>query len=227
MAIRARSTSPRQIGWSLLLLLIVVGIRYYREHDGVTPPAQNPAAREEIESSTSVQSGWTIHRACKVVDHKNNDGDSFRVRLPDGSEREYRLYFVDTPESQFKRYRDGNTNAKRIAEQARYFDNISSDQAVAVGSKAKQFTLSLLRDTPFDVITKQEAVFDSERHYAHIELNYEAKRQRLDEMLVQRGMARIYTQGADLADGTSLEKHRQHLRALEAKAKQQKLGAWQ
>lgn len=227
MAIRASTTSPRKIGWSLLLLLIVLGVRYYREHDTAATRPPRPAAREEIESSTTVRSGWTIHRACTLVTHPLNDGDSFRAKLPDGSEREFRLYFVDTPESQFKRYRDGNTNAKRIAEQARYFNNISSDQAVAIGGKAKQFTLSLLRDTPFDIITKHEAVFDSERHYAHIELNYEAQRQRLDEMLVQLGMARIYTQGADLADGTSLEKHRQHLRALEAKAKQQKIGAWQ
>lgn len=227
MAIMARTQSPRKIGWSLLLLLIVLGARYYlnqsREH---ARPTRAPA-QEEVESSTSVRSGWTIHRACTLVTHPHNDGDSFRAKLPDGSEREFRLYFVDTPESQFKRYRDGNTNAKRIAEQARYFNNISSDQAVAIGGKAKQFTLSLLRDTPFDIITKHEAVFDSERQYAHIELHYEAQRQRLDEMLVQRGLARIHTQGADLADGTSLEKHRQHLRALEAKAKQQKIGAWQ
>jgi len=226
MAIMARSTSPRKIGWSLLLLLIVIGVRYFQEHPREGTVATPPATRPEVAPSTTVQSGWTIHRACTLVNHPHNDGDSFRAKLPDGSEREFRLYFVDTPESQFKRYRDGNTNAKRIAEQARYFDNISSDQAVAIGSQAKQFTLALLRDTPFDVITKQEAVFDSERHYAYIEINYQAQRQRLDEMLVQRGMARIYTQGADLADGTPMEKHKQRLRALEAKAKQQKVGAW-
>lgn len=226
MAVMARSTSPRKIGWSLLLLLIVIGVRYFQEQPREGTKATPPATRPEVAPSTTVSSGWTIHRACTLVPHAHNDGDSFRAKLPDGSEREFRLYFVDTPESQFKRYRDGNTNAKRIAEQARYFNNISSDQAVAIGSQAKQFTLALLRDTPFDLITKQEAVFDSERHYAYIEINYQAQRQRLDEMLVQRGLARIYTQGADLADGTPLEKHRQQLRALEAKAKQQKVGAW-
>jgi len=222
----ARSSSPRKIGWILLLLLIVIAARYYRDHSQEPARPTSPTAREEIEASTTKQAGWTIHRACTLVPHALNDGDSFRAKLPDGSEREFRLYFVDTPESQFKRYRDGNTNAKRIAEQARYFDNISADQAVAIGSQAKQFTLSLLRDTPFDIITRQEAVFDSERHYAHIEIHYQAQRQRLDEMLVQRGLARIHTQGADLADGTPMEKQKQRLRALETKAKQQKVGAW-
>lgn len=207
-------------------MVLIVGLRYYRENQKPSNPPPSSGPNERVESITTEENGWTIHRNCTLVTHPLNDGDSFRVKLPDGSERDYRLYFVDTPESQFKRYRDGNTNAKRIGEQARYF-NISSDKAVAIGSKAKEFTLSILEDDFIDVITKNEAVFDSERHYAHIEMNYHAQRQRLDEMLVKRGLARIYTQGADLADGTSLEKHRQDLRSLEAKAKQQKLGAWQ
>lgn len=227
MAIRAALPSARKIGWSILLLLVVVGLRLYREyqHDTTAPRSTGPV--EQVETSTIHENGWIIYRNCTLVDHPHNDGDSFWVKLPDDSKREFRLYFVDTPESQFKRYRDGNTNAQRIAEQARYFSNSNSDKAVAVGKRAKAFTLDLLRDTYFDVITKNEAVFDSERYYAHIELNYEAQPQRLDEMLVQKGFARIYTKGADLADGTSLENHRQHLRSIEAQAKQLKLGAWQ
>ena len=226
MGIMASKSSPRKFLWSIIALILIVGVRYYRDNQKPIEPSTKVDTRPEVESYTTKNNGWTIHRACTLVTHPLNDGDSFRVKLPDGSERDYRLYFVDTPESQFKRYPDGNTNAKRIGEQARYF-HISSDKAVAIGSKAKEFTLSILEDNYIDVITKNEAVFDSERHYAHIQMNYQAQHQRLDEILVQRGLARIYTQGADLADGTSLEKHRQHLRALEAKAKQQKLGAWQ
>ena len=226
MAIRANQSASRKIGWSVLLLLIIVGVRFYRDyqHDA-TPPARSRPL-EEVESSTIRQNGWTIHRQCSLVAHQHNDGDSFHVKLPDGSEREFRLYFVDTPESQFKRYRDGNTNAHRIAEQARYFNNISSDKAVAVGKRAKEFTLNLLGGTYFDVITKKEAVFDSERYYAHIELNYQAQRQRLDEILVRQGFARIYTKGEDLADGTKIQQHLAHLRSLESQAKHLQLGAW-
>jgi endonuclease YncB( thermonuclease family) len=227
MAIRARSGSPRKIGWSVLLLLVAVGIRYYNEQQNPKPAPRQTPVREQIQGRSDTAKGWTIHQGCRLAPHQHNDGDSFWVTLPDGKKREYRLYFVDTPESQFKRYRDGKTNAERIAEQARYFQGVSSEKAVETGAEAKRFTLSLLRDTPFTVITRNEAVFDSERHYAHIELNYEAKRQRLDEMLVQRGLARIHTKGENLPDGTSATTHKEKLRSLEAQAKRQKLGAWQ
>jgi endonuclease YncB( thermonuclease family) len=226
MAIMARTASPRKILWGILLLLIFVGLRYFRDNQKDFPSTTSKAPLEKVESHTTQTNGWTIHRNCTLVSHPHNDGDSFRVKLPDGSERDFRLYFVDTPESQFKRYRDGNTNAKRIAEQARYFNNLSSERAVEVGKRAKDFTLELLVLTHFDVITKNEAVYDSERYYAHIELNYQAQRQRLDELLVKQGFARIYTKGEELADGTSMEQHRDRLRKIEGEAKQQKLGAW-
>jgi len=226
MAIMARTASPRKILWGILLLLIFVGLRYFRDNQKDFPSTTSKAPLEKVESHTTQTNGWTIHRNCTLVSHPHNDGDSFRVKLPNGSERDFRLYFVDTPESQFKRYRDGNTNAKRIAEQARYFKNLSSERAVEVGKIAKEFTLDLLGDNPFDVITMNEAVYDSDRYYAHIELNFQGKRLQLDEILVQQGLARIYTKGEDLADGTPMEQHRDRLRKIEEKAKQQKLGAW-
>lgn len=232
MSIRARTPRPREIVWSLLLLVIVLAVRHF---SGVPGPSTKPDAKpqtpavstETAAAPTRKQGEWSVYSGCKLVDHKNNDGDSFLVRLPNGTQREYRLYFVDTPESQFKRYGGGETNAQRISEQARYFGKLSSEKAVAVGSEAKQFALSALKAAPFDLITKNEAVFDSARHYAHVEITRNGQRQRLDEMLVERGFARIHTKGEDLPDGTSAASHKQKLRGIEAKAKQQKLGAWQ
>ena len=233
MSIRARTFRLREIGWSLLLLVVILVVRHFSGVPGPggtqsdAKPQTRPVAAEKTATPALRQGEWSIHSGCKLVDHKNNDGDSFLVRLPNGTQREYRLYFVDTPESQFKRYRDGNTNAQRISEQARYFGKLSSEKAVAVGSEAKKFSLSVLADAPFDLITKNEPVFDSARHYAHVEITRDGKRQRLDEMLVERGFARIHTKGEDLPDGTSAESHKQTLRAIEAKAKQRKVGAWQ
>lgn len=205
------------------------------DHKVETSPAKKPAATEtkpnapanKTTASVSQKNGWTIYQNCQLVSHNNNDGDSFRIRLPNGSVEVYRLYFVDTPESTFKRYRDGNTNAERISQQARYFGGITPEAATAVGQKAKKFTLALLESTPFTLATKREEVYDSGRYYAHVSLDYEGKTRWLDEILVGKGFVRIITQPADLPDGTKAEAHRTLLRKMEAEAKRNRVGAWQ
>jgi endonuclease YncB( thermonuclease family) len=48
----------------------------------------------------------------------------------------------------------------------------------------------------------------------------------LDEVLVEKGYARIITQPADLPDGSKAESHRTLLQQLEASAKNRKAGGW-
>ena len=50
---------------------------------------------------------------CVLEPDEWTDGDSFRVRLPDGRLQTFRLYFVDTTESR--------SSGKRSDEQAAYF----------------------------------------------------------------------------------------------------------
>lgn len=50
---------------------------------------------------------------CVLEPDEWTDGDSFRVRLPDGRLETFRLYFVDTTESR--------SRGKRSDEQAAYF----------------------------------------------------------------------------------------------------------
>lgn len=177
--------------------------------------------------SVSQKNGWTIYENCQLVSHHNNDGDSFRVKLPNGTVQEFRLYFVDTPESTFKRYRDGNTNADRIGDQARYFGGITPEASTALGMTAKKFTLALLEKTPFTLATRNEEVYDSGRYYCHVSLPYDGKTRWLDEVLVSKGYVRIITQPADLPDGTKAETHRNLLRKMESEAKRNQVGGWQ
>jgi endonuclease YncB( thermonuclease family) len=65
------------------------------------------------------------------------DGDSFRVRLPDGQLETFRLYYVDTTESR--------SRGKRSDEQAAYF-GITLQAAVELGKDAKKFTARAWRD---------------------------------------------------------------------------------
>jgi endonuclease YncB( thermonuclease family) len=73
---------------------------------------------------------------CVLEPDEWTDGDSFRVRLPDGRLETFRLYFVDTTESRSR----GN----RSDEQAAYF-GLTREQAVKLGQTAKAFTAAALQ----------------------------------------------------------------------------------
>ena len=155
----------------------------------------------------------------KLLENDNgNDGDSFRIDHR-GREFRFRLYFVDTPETN-DRYRS------RVEDQAKYFGT-SVDEALAVGREAKEYTLNLLRTRPFKVFTNWEKVMESDRIHAFVRVEMPSGQSRyLSELLVERGYARIHTNGAELPDKTSVEDYKGKLREIEARAKQAKTGAW-
>jgi endonuclease YncB( thermonuclease family) len=169
---------------------------------------------------------YETHENCTLVEARNNDGDSFRVRLPDGRTEEFRLYFVDTPESAFKRYAGGDTNHPRIRQQAADLGGITPEQAVEIGKKAKAFTLGLLADKPFSLHTDWDSPFNDNRFHAFIEVEQDGKPRWLSELLIERGLARIRTKPADLPDGTKASKQLAHLKELERRAKQRETGVW-
>src|SRR3954447_19620246 len=86
------------------------------------------------------------------------DGDSFRVRLPDGRLETFRLYFVDTTESR--------SRGKRSDEQAAYF-GLTRDQAIELGKEAKAFTAAALAQ-PFTIQTRWRPVFGPTRYYVFV-----------------------------------------------------------
>ena len=87
-------------------------------------------------SSAHAAKPWQTLAGCRLVEYWANDGNSFRVHW-NGGELTVRLYFCDTPESDF-RFRE------RTKAQAAYF-GITEEQAVEVGKMAKAFTRDALK----------------------------------------------------------------------------------
>lgn len=197
-----------------------------------TPSKPKPAEKEQPGSTRPGAAapenvgGYEIYRNCSLASDHSNDGDSFKVRLPDGRVEIFRLYFVDTPESAFRRYSGGDTNHKRIREQAAYLGGITPEQAVEIGKKSKALTLGLLEETPFTIHTCWDSPYRDQRYHAHVEVKENGRIRWLDELLVERGFARILTKPADMPDGTPANVHKDHLRDLESKAKREGRGAW-
>jgi len=214
MAVKSKTGSSTAV---ILLVLAALAL-YLIDH----------LPREESPKMTPSQSNgrYETHTRCALVDFRNNDGDSFKVRFPDGSEAELRLYFVDTPESAFKNYPGGDTNHHRIRDQAADMGGVTPEQVVETGQAAKDFVIGLLESRPFTVHTLWDSPFDDERYHAFIEVESGGRSRWLHEILVERGLARISTKPADLPDGTSAERHRGKLRAMEEAARKSKVGVW-
>jgi endonuclease YncB( thermonuclease family) len=150
---------------------------------------------------------------CVLEADEWTDGDSFRVRLPDGRLETFRLYFVDTTESR--------SRGKRSDEQAAYV-GLTRAQAIDLGRQAKIFTASALAQ-PFTIYTHWRSVFGPTRYYAVVETKGGRD---LNELLVSSGLARIYGTRTPLPDGRDSREYLAHLHALENEAKTAKRGGW-
>jgi len=172
-------------------------------------------------STTEKSGGFTLLHGGVLAEARNNDGDSFLVRHGDQT-HEFRLYFADCPE----KYRHQH-NGDRIAEQGAYFGGLGEQETLRVGGEARDFTLDLLRGSPFTLLTKWEKVYDSGRYYALVRVrDAEGNEAYLHELLVARGLARIHTKGIDLPEGTPWRKQKARLAEMEKKARAEMLGGW-
>ena len=152
---------------------------------------------------------------CQYVAHADNDGDSFRVRS--GTNEYYiRLYFVDAPETNL-RY------AERTREQSAYF-GVTLDESMKGGTMARDLVRDTLRE-PFTVWTRWASSAgrsNEPRYYALVM----AGTNRLEEILVSKGLAQPKGVRPNLPTGEKATEHLEKLNALEADAKKQKLGLW-
>jgi endonuclease YncB( thermonuclease family) len=209
-----RGTKPT---WQLVALLIIaalVGVLEPRLRQGRDRPAGG--------GSRAAVKDYEAFHGCRWVEHRQNDGDSFHVRLPDGRVEQFRLYYVDAPESAFRRYGQGRDNHQRIREQARAF-GISDERAVEIGKRAKALVRERLGRGTFTLHTRWDDPFGDRRYHAFVTPEGGPL---LEEILVREGLVRIHTKAAVLPDGTPVKARLDRLRELEAGARRSKRGAW-
>lgn len=168
-------------------------------------------------AQSSMAGEWDTLTNCRLVENESNDGDSFHVQA-DGKERIFRLYFVDTPEAE-----DGGYVTERVAQQAKEF-GISEEESVEMGKKATAFTRAVL-SRPFKVTTRGQNAMGASRLKREYAFVTTADGEDLGEMLVYRGLARSL--GEDAAPPReTVRALRDKYDRLEAKARQNRLGAW-
>lgn len=158
---------------------------------------------------------------CTFLATKWADGDSFLVKLPDGKEHVFRLYFVDCIEQTVS-----DTNDKRrLREQSRYFGVSDYLTAVENGKKAAAFTAAAL-SRPFTIHT---AYADARgrsgkpRFYAFVRT---AEGRDLGHLLVENGLARAFGLGRETPTATSRDEWDAYLKDLELVAAIGRKGIW-
>lgn len=177
-----------------------------------TSTSGNPSTR----TSSEKNGPWQTIRNAKLIENPWNDGDSFHI-LADGTHRVFRLYFVDTPETD-------RSLSDRIKTQAAYF-NITPAQVPALAERAAAVSESLLKGKSITVHTRwRDALGRSKlgRHYALIEVDGKD----LGALLIQQGLARVYGMKTDLPDGSDAARMTNRLQQLEREARAKKVGAW-
>lgn len=159
---------------------------------------------------------------CTLVDVRWNDGDSFRVRFPDGGEHTIRLYGVDCMEYHVE---GDDSNARRLRDQRRHFGIADILVAKSYGESAAVKTKELLTQ-PFVVHTafadgRGDARYS--RIYAFVTT---AGGFDLSELLVTEGLARAFGVCRQRPDGTSADEWQSRLADLELTAAKAGRGAW-
>ena len=177
-----------------------------------------PAAEAEMKSLPG----------CRLVPTEWADGDSFRVRFPDGTEQTVRIYGADCIEWHVT----DESDARRLRAQRRYFgiaDDVAADsiaQARGFGEAAGKRTADLLAK-PFTVHTTfADGRGDSrfQRIYGFVTT---ADGEDLASVLVREGLARAFGVTRRLPDGSSAQDYRARLEDLELTAATARRGIWE
>ena len=160
---------------------------------------------------------WVTLEKCKLKPNYYNDGDSFHV-IHKGKEYIFRLYFVDTPETD-------TSHKNRVKEQAKYW-KLSLKETLRLGTKAKKFTAKALKGK-FTVYTKFEDAKGSSKLPRYFAFVKTSSGDDLTELLVSNGLARIYGMIANHPKGKRANAIKKKLKKCESLAKKKKLGGWQ
>jgi len=166
---------------------------------------------------------------CRLVPADWADGDSFRLKLPDGEELTVRLYGADCLETHV----GDETDARRLRSQRRYFGitRVTPDAAGAIefaktlGREASAETRAFLA-RPFTIHTSfADARGDArfKRVYAFV---FDSDGRDLAAHLVSKGLARAFGVSRSTLAGESADDYRAMLTDLELRAAAGDAGIW-
>ena len=178
--------------------------------------------------SASAAKRWREYTSCSLIENNGNDGDSFHVHIgslksASAQHKLFRLYFVDTPESE-------SSLPERLEDQRKYWNLPDAATVVKCGKEAHHFTKNFLRND-FTVYSRLADALGRSRMDRDYAMVYsEANKEDLGYALVRNGLARVSGMSTDLTDleryGKTTEVWWRKLRMAEAEARKEGRGCW-
>jgi endonuclease YncB( thermonuclease family) len=210
-----------------VLVLIIVLVAILLKESRPDPLPALPVGVAQLPPGQSLDSGpaalpeFKVFPKARFIESRTNEADTLRIKVSDTEEEQvFVLYFVDALDASW-------THPQRVQEQARYF-GVSGEKVVSEGLKATQYVTQLLKDRPFNVMTRWEQVPERSRFYALILVEHTpGSWVYLADLLVQQGFARVAGVTTSLpSDARSLNDYALELQALRKQAEQRKAGVW-
>ncbi len=210
-----------------VLVLIIVLVAILLKESRPEPLPALPVGVAQLPPGQSLDSGpaalpeFKVFPKARFIESRTNEADTLRIKVSDTEDEQvFVLYFVDALDASW-------THPQRVQEQARYF-GVSGDKVVSEGLKATQYVTQLLKECPFNVMTRWEQVPERSRFYALILVEHTPGNWvYLADLLVQQGFARVAGVTTSLpSDARSLNDYALELQALRKQAEQRKAGIW-
>lgn len=172
---------------------------------------------------------FTTVEGVRYVPAPWGDGDSFRVRFPDGTEHTLRLYGADCMEATIL----DDSDARRLRAQRRYFGisnygnspQRSIELAKSLGEAATLQTRAWL-ETPFTVHTTFADGRGSPRHPRIYAFVTTSEGEDLATLLVQHGLARAFGVYRSTPDGLHRDDYQEQLSDAQLVAARNGKGIW-
>ena len=205
------------------LAAIVYGVIVGREYLANKPTVEDapPPAKLEFVREMDPQYEEFVKEECKLESVEEWTANFIKISQ-NGRSFQFRLYFVDTPESELD-----ESSQPMLRAQTEYFGDPPLSDLLNHGKEADEFVRKTLTERPFRIITRFEPARGTKSLYAFVQVDTEDNvRKYLSAMLVRKGLASITAKPSHTPFGQNAYDFREHLVKERQKAIDDLSGIW-
>lgn len=205
------------------LAALSYGVFIGREHFATLPDSIDAPPPEKLKFVRALDPQYEIFNKedCQLEGIDDWSANAIKIRHQ-GRVYHFRLYFVQTPESELR-----DSSQAILRAQTEYFGDPPLSKLLEHGKAADQFIRQILTERPFRIITRFEPERGTKSLYAFIQVDTEDNiRKYLSAILVREGLASITAKSSHTPFGQNALDFREHLVSEREMAIDERAGIW-